>query len=100
MKFHFCVDDVHLDHLPDRKGFIYLFLVFFCYWLVKKKLIYLFLLETNYFTGFPSGSDGKASACNAEDSGSIPGSGRFPGEVNGNPVQYSCLENSMDGGAW
>ena len=51
-------------------------------------------------TGFPGGSDGKASACNEEDPGSIPGSGRSPGEGNGNPLQYSCLENSMDGGAW
>ena len=47
--------------------------------------------------GFP---DGKASACNAGDLGSIPGSGRSPGEGNGNPFQYSCLENPMDGGAW
>ena len=43
---------------------------------------------------------GKASACNAEDLGLIPELGRFPGEGNGNPLQYSCLENSMDGGAW
>ena len=50
--------------------------------------------------GFPGGSDGKASACNVEDPGSIPGLGRSPGEGNGNPLQYSCLENSMDGGAW
>ena len=50
--------------------------------------------------GFPGGSDGKESACNAEDLGSIPGSGRSPGEGNGNPLQYSCLENSMDRGAW
>ena len=50
--------------------------------------------------GFPGGSDGKASACNAGDPGSIPGLGRSPGEGNGNPLQYSCLENSMDGGAW
>ena len=42
---------------------------------------------------FPHSSDGKESACNAEDLGSIPGSGRFPGEGNGNPLQYSCLEN-------
>ena len=49
---------------------------------------------------FPSGSDGKASACNVGNLGSIPGSGRSPGEGNGNPLQYSCLENSMDGGAW
>ena len=50
--------------------------------------------------GFPGGSDGKASACNVGDPGSIPGSVRSPGEGNGNPLQYSCLENSMDGGAW
>ena len=50
--------------------------------------------------GFPGGSDGKASAYNVEDLGSIPGSGRFLGEGNGNPLQYSCLEDPMDGGAW
>ena len=50
--------------------------------------------------GFPGGSEVKASACNAGDLGSIPGLGRFPGEGNGNPFQYSCLENPMDGGAW
>ena len=49
---------------------------------------------------FPGGSDGKASAYNAGDPGSIPGSGRSSGEGNGNPLQYSCLENPMDGGAW
>ena len=48
---------------------------------------------------FPGGSDGKASVCNAGDLGSIPGSGRSPGEGNGNPLQHSCLENPMDGGA-
>ena len=46
------------------------------------------------------GSDGKEAACNAGDPGSIPGSGRSPGEGNGNPLQYSCLENPMDRGAW
>ena len=46
------------------------------------------------------GSDGKASAYNAGDPGSIPGLGRSSGEGNGNPLQYSCLENPMDGGAW
>ena len=50
--------------------------------------------------GFPGGSEVKASACNAGDLGSIPGSGRSPGEGNGNPLQYSFLENPMDGGAW
>ena len=49
---------------------------------------------------FPGGSDGKASAYNAGDPGLIPGSGRSLGEGNGNPLQYSCLENSMDRGAW
>ena len=48
----------------------------------------------------PHGSDGKASTHNAGDLGSIPGSGRSLGEGNGNPLQYSCLENPMDGGAW
>ena len=50
--------------------------------------------------GFPGSSDGKASACNAGDPGSILGLGRSPGEGNGNPLHYSCLEYSMDGGAW
>ena len=49
--------------------------------------------------GFPGGSNGKVSAHNVGDLGLIPGSGRSPGEGNGNPLQYSCLENSMDGGA-
>ena len=50
--------------------------------------------------GFPGGSGVKESAYNAEDVGLIPGLGRSPGEGNGNPLQYSCLENSMDRGAW
>ena len=49
--------------------------------------------------GFSGGSDGKASAYNAEDLGSIPGLERSPGEGNSNPLQYSCLEKPMDGGA-
>ena len=49
---------------------------------------------------FPGGSDGKVSVYNAGDLGSIRGSGRFPGEGSGNPLQYSCLENPTDGGAW
>ena len=52
-----------------------------------------------FFLGFHGGSDGKASACNAGDPGSIPGSGRSPEEGNGNPLQYPCLENLMDTGA-
>ena len=50
--------------------------------------------------GFPGGSDNKESACNAGDVGWIPGLGRSPGEGNDNPLQYSCLENPMDAGAW
>ena len=57
----------------------------------------LFIILCNIF---PGGSDGKASAYNAGDSGSIPGSQRSPGEGNGNPLQYSCLENPMKRGAW
>ena len=50
--------------------------------------------------GFPGGSDGKESVCNAGNLGLIPGSGRSPGGGNGNPLQYSCLENFMERGAW
>ena len=55
---------------------------------------------TDSFGVSSGGSDGKTSAYNVEDLGSIPGSGRYPGEGNGNPLQYSCLENLMDRGAW
>ena len=59
-------------------------------------------ISGGFFTnwGFPGGSEVKVSACNAGDLGSVPGLGRFPGEGNGNLLQYSCLENHMDGGAW
>ena len=58
--------------------------------------------DSGYVLGeyFPGGSDGKASASSVGDQGSIPGLGRSPGEGNGNPLQYSCLENSIDWGAW
>ena len=59
----------------------------------------IYLLLT-FFLGFPGGSDVKESARNAGDSDSIPESGRSPGEGNGNPLQYPCLRNSMDRGAW
>ena len=55
--------------------------------------------SVNYYV-FPGGSDGKESACNTGDLSSIPGWVRTPGEGNGNPLQYFCLENSMDRGAW
>ena len=57
-------------------------------------------LSNFHFFGFPISPDGKESACNAGDPGSIPGSGRSPGEGNGNALRYSCLENPMDGGPW
>ena len=64
-----------------------------------KNNTFIFILHS-YPLGFPGGSDDKVSARNVGDPGSIPGSGRSPGEGNGNPLQYSYLENSMDGGAW
>ena len=64
----------------------------------------MFFTNSYYFTKSKAllygGSDGKASAGNVGDPGLIPGSGRSPGEGNGNPLQHSCLENPMDGGAW
>ena len=57
-------------------------------------------IYSRHFLDFPGGSDGKVSAYNVGDVGSIPGSRRSPGERNGNPLQYSCLENPMDRGAW
>ena len=57
-----------------------------------------FFLRTR--KGFPGGSDSKESACNTGDLGAIPGLGRSPGVGNGNPLQYSCLENSKDRGVW
>ena len=64
---------------------------------LKKWNNYRFILVSK---GFPCGSDGRESSCNPGDLGLIPGSGRYPGEWNGHTLQYSCLENSMDRGAW
>ena len=58
------------------------------------------LLTSTIILDFPGGSDGKASAYNEGDPGLIPGLGRSSGEGNGNPLQYSCLENPMDRGVW
>ena len=58
------------------------------------------ILLSLLIVGLPGGSGGKESTCNAGDQGLIPGLGRSPGEGNGNPPQYSCLENSMDREAW
>ena len=69
-------------------------------WAVVRVVWGPLLLEKPKELGISSSSDGKASVYNVGVLGSIPGSGRFPGEGNGNPLQYSCLENPMDGGAW
>ena len=61
-------------------------------------MVYIYIC--NSALGFPGGSDGKESACNAGDLGSILGLGRSPGGQHGNPLQYSCLENPLDRGAW
>ena len=66
--------------------------------MAHKKNIYLALEKISLFLS--RGSDSRASAYNAGDPGSIPELGRSSGEGNGNPLQYSCLENPMDGGAW
>ena len=58
--------------------------------------IFLLVIGWEFPQGFPGSSDGKESACNAGDTGSIPGLGRSPGEGNGNPLQYSCLKNPME----
>ena len=67
-------------------------------------LMNYFYLIHNPYSSFSNclngGSEGKVSVCNAGDTGSIPGLGRSPGEENGSPLQYSYLENPMDGGAW
>ena len=64
----------------------------------EKKLYYLSVHVYNFVLASNSAPDGKVSAYSAGDQGSIPGSGRSSGEGNGNPLQYSCLENLMDGG--
>ena len=68
------------------------------FFLIEVLLTYNVVLVSG-IQGLPGGSDGKESACNAGHPGSIPGLGRSPGEGNGNPLQYSGLENPMDRGA-
>ena len=67
------------------------------FWSIKTQV---FIYSTRQVGGFPGGSAVKNPPANAGDSGFIPGSGRSPGEENGNPLQYSCLGNAMDRGAW
>ena len=75
-----------------EKDYIYMYIYTYVYIYIY---IYIF-----FFSTITCSSDGKESACSAGDSGLIPGSGRSPGEGSGNPLQYSCLENSTDRGAW
>ena len=75
-------------------------------WILEQRTIVEFEQQANmiqfiFLMGkFPGGSDGKASVYNVRDLRLIPGLGRFPREGNGNRLQYSCLENPMEGGAW
>ena len=62
--------------------------------------VHPYILKRSLPGNFPGGSEVKVSAFNAGGPGSVPGLGRSPGEGDGNPLQYSCLENLMDGGAW
>ena len=77
---------------------VWIFFVFLWYWNFELEVIFCIFLRIVLI--FPGGSDGKASAYSAGDLGSIPGSGRSPGEGNGNLLQYSCLENPMDRRTW
>ena len=67
---------------------------------IPRRKVHPFSCFIDKYMDFPGGSDGKASVYNAGDLGLIPGSGRSTGEGNGNPLQYYCLENPMDRGAW
>ena len=75
-------------------------LLYLCFIKLFFQRVFLFFCLKQLSLSFPGGSDGKASAYNAGDPGSIPGSERSPGEGNGNPLQYSFLENPTDGETW
>ena len=100
MIFNFCgTEGIHNTNPQILGAILFCFVLDFFYgkvtaFIQKQEPNFL-----NHFWGFPDGSNGRASACNAGDLGSFPGSGRSPGEGNGNPLKYSCLENSMDRGA-
>ena len=90
-----------LFHCKNREGSLKIRLLLGGGLLLRNSPVVLLIFTSSHSTrGFPGGSEVKAYACNAGDLGSIPGLGRSPGEGNGNPLQYSCLENSMEGGAW
>ena len=81
-----------------------IFTIFFYYncfkGLLEPQSRYKLMKRFSYLWSSPGGPDGRESACIVGDQGSIPGSGRFPGEGNGYPLQYSCLENFLGRGAW
>ena len=89
----FTISTTNKDLLYYTRNYIQCFVIIYNGKESEKVCMYM------YIWGFPGGSDSKASACNVGDPGLIPGLGRTPGEGNGNPLQYSCLENSTDGGA-
>ena len=86
--------------LEGRDLFVYFFQLGTRVIFAVIEIFYVIIVVLVIQLGFPGGSEGKASACNAGNWGSIPGSGRPPGEGNGNPLRYSCLENPMDGETW
>ena len=96
---------------PPRKPCLHTYYIFFrtvwntmplymCHWVFPKNKNFFFINHSMIIKGFPGDSDGEESTCNAGDLGSLPGLGRSPGGGHGNPLQYSCLENPMDRGAW
>ena len=82
----------------DEESGMRLVLSFKCVKSLKKSFKRVHIISTEL--GFPCSSVGKESACSAGDPGLIPGSGKYPVKGNGNPLQYSCLDNPMDKGAW
>ena len=101
-------DIVSVQPVPSQRPCFLTWLLMVITWLLilcfmHSWLLFVILVSAQLMSPqsiLPGGSDSKASAHNVGDLGSIPGLGRSPGEGNGNPLQYSCLENSIDGGAW
>ena len=97
----FCVPSAHLEPiLKPQVGHVALLSPHWLPSVWAQGLQVQFNISLNKIWSFPAGSSGKESACPAGDADSTPGSERSPGEGNGNPLPYSCLENPMDRGAW